>query len=165
MEFEAVSQFVILAMFVVLLAMFLGPPLVFAVLYWLDRRQTQHAVLRNYPILGRFRYLLEHIGPELRQYLFNADLEGKPFTREGYLSIVFAGKYLNTLISLGSKRDFDKPGWYVRNAMLPTLIDDMAAIREPRIPTRRYVIHDEGLFSRKEDLVDADVAPWTLDDE
>lgn len=165
MEFESVSQFVILAMFVVLLAMFLGPPLVFAVLYWLDRRQTQHAVLRNYPILGRFRYLLEHIGPELRQYLFNADLEGKPFTREGYLSIVFAGKYLKTLISFGSKRDFDKPGWYVRNAMLPTLIDDMAAIREPRIPTRRYEIQDEGLFSRKEDLVDADVAPWTLDDE
>ena len=123
MEFESVSQFVILAMFVVLLVMFLGPPLVFALLYWLDRRQTQHAVLRNYPILGRFRYLLEHIGPELRQYLFNADLEGKPFTREGYLSIVFAGKYLNTLISFGSKRDFDKPGWYVRNAMLPTLVD------------------------------------------
>jgi glutamate synthase (ferredoxin) len=165
MEFEAVSQFVIIAMFVVLLAMFLGPPLAFAVLYWLDRRQTQHAVLRNYPILGRLRYLLEHIGPELRQYLFNADLEGRPFTREGFLSIVFAGKYLKTLISFGSKRDFDKPGWYVRNAMLPTLTEDMGAIREPRIPTRHYVIADEGLFSRKEALVDTDVAPWTLDDE
>jgi glutamate synthase (ferredoxin) len=53
------------------------------------------------PILGRLRYLLEHIGPEFRQYLFDADLEGKPFTREGYRSIVYAGKYMKTLISFG----------------------------------------------------------------
>ena len=122
MDLDLVTNLVVLAMFFLLLAMFLGPPIVVAVLYLSDRRQTQHAVLRNYPFLGRVRYLLEHIGPELRQYLFNADLEGKPFTREGYRNIVFAGKYLKTLISFGSKRDFDAPGWYVRNATLSTLM-------------------------------------------
>ncbi|RIL87736.1 FMN-binding glutamate synthase family protein, partial [Staphylococcus equorum] len=33
-----------------------------------DRKQKQHSVLRNYPVLARVRYFLESIGPELRQY-------------------------------------------------------------------------------------------------
>ncbi|MEJ7453873.1 FMN-binding glutamate synthase family protein, partial [Staphylococcus xylosus] len=47
---------------------------------WLikDKRQTQHSVLRNYPLLARIRYLSEKMGPELRQYLFSGDNEGKP---------------------------------------------------------------------------------------
>ena len=93
----------------ILVVMFLGPPILLVGLYLTDRRQTQHAVLRNFPILGRLRYLFEHVGPEFRQYLFDADLEGKPFTREGYRAIVFAGKYMKTLISFGSKRDFEAP--------------------------------------------------------
>lgn len=47
-------------------------------LYFIDRRQKQHPVLRNYPVIGRARYLFETIGPELRQYLFDHDTEGKP---------------------------------------------------------------------------------------
>ena len=86
---EALNQVALLAIFALLLVMFLGPPVFFVVLYLSDRRQKQHAVLRNYPILGRLRYLLEHVGPEFRQYLFDADLEGKPYTREGYRSSVF----------------------------------------------------------------------------
>src|SRR6476659_2109711 len=43
----------------------------------MDRSQKQHPVLRNYPIVGRARYFFETIGPELRQYLFSNDLEGK----------------------------------------------------------------------------------------
>ncbi len=165
MSSDALTQLAVLAIFALLFAMFLGPPLVLGLLYLSDRRQTQHAVLRNFPILGRVRYLLEHVGPELRQYLFDADLEGKPFTREGYRTIVFAGKYLKTLISFGSKRDFEEPGWYLRNALLPTLLEDMGARREPRVHTRRYEIDAEGLFARREHLVERDVAPWTLSDE
>ncbi len=165
MSFDAVTQLFVVAIFVVLLAMFLGPPVVAAVLYRADRRQAQHAVLRNYPILGRLRYLLEHVGPEFRQYLFDADLEGNPFPRDRYRSIVFAGKYMKTLVSFGSKRDFERPGWYIRNALLPTLVEDLAVVRSPRIPTKHYVIEREGLFTRRERLVDTDVAPWTLSDE
>ena len=42
-------------------------------LYFFDRSQKQHAILRNYPILGRVRYMFEKAGPEVRQYLFNDD--------------------------------------------------------------------------------------------
>lgn len=41
-----------------------------ALLLFKDKRQKQHSVLRNYPLLARIRYFGEKIGPELRQYLF-----------------------------------------------------------------------------------------------
>ena len=104
----------------ILVVMFTGPPLLIGALYLRDRLQTQHAVLRNFPLLGRMRYLLEHVGPELRQYLFDADREGKPFSRDEYMGVVFSGKYLRSMMSFGSKRDFSKPGWYLRNAIIVT---------------------------------------------
>jgi glutamate synthase (ferredoxin) len=150
--------------FGVLLAMAAGPPLYLLLLWWSDRRQNQHAVLRAFPLLGRLRYLLEHIGPELRQYLFDADGAGKPFSRNEFLSVVFAAKYLKTLISFGSKRDFEQPGWYLRNALFPSLGGDLAVASAPALATRRYEIEHEGLLHRKETLGDATVAAWTLDD-
>ncbi|NNL67320.1 MAG: FMN-binding glutamate synthase family protein [Myxococcales bacterium] len=144
--------------------MFLVPPLVLLCIWFLDQRQDQHAVLRNFPLLGRIRYLLEHIGPELRQYLFDGDREGKPFSRDEYGTVVFAGKYLKTLVSFGSKRNFEAPGWYLRNALLATLADDVATVLEPKIATHRYVIDDEGLFSRRERIETVEVSPWTLAD-
>jgi len=159
------SDLIVVLTFALLLTMMSVPPLLLAYLYWSDRRQSQHAVLRNFPLLGRLRYLLEHIGPELRQYLFDADLEGKPFSREEYRSVVFAGKYLKTLVSFGSKRDFALEGWYLRNAMLPTLMEDMAVDLEPTISTRFYVTDEEGLFSRSEHLKPQELRPWTLSED
>jgi len=164
MTLSQLSDVAILLTFVLVFCMVAVPPLVLLHLWWVDRRQDQHAVLRNYPLLGRLRYLLEHVGPELRQYLFDGDREGKPFSRDEYGTVVSAGKYLKTLISFGSKRDFEAPGWYLRNALLPTLLDDMHVLREPKIETRRYVIRKEGLFARRERLEPVEVSPWTLDE-
>lgn len=47
-----------------------------------DLNQTRHAILRNYPIIGHIRFMLEHIRPEIRQYFFEADTDGRPFPRE-----------------------------------------------------------------------------------
>ncbi len=46
-----------------------------------DAFQHKHAILRNYPILGHFRYLLEGIRPEIMQYFVETDTEGRPFNR------------------------------------------------------------------------------------
>jgi glutamate synthase domain-containing protein 2 len=46
-----------------------------------DLQQTRHAILRNYPIIGHFRFLLEFIRPELRQYFIEGDGEAVPFSR------------------------------------------------------------------------------------
>lgn len=47
-----------------------------------DIYQPKHAVLRNYPIIGHFRYLIESIRPELRQYIVESDDEKLPFSRK-----------------------------------------------------------------------------------
>ena len=47
-----------------------------------DLSQTRHAVLRNYPILGHLRFMLEDIRPEIRQYFFEDDKSGMPFPRD-----------------------------------------------------------------------------------
>ncbi|RYD83432.1 MAG: FMN-binding glutamate synthase family protein [Sphingobacteriales bacterium] len=46
-----------------------------------DLVQKKHTILRNFPVLGHFRYLLESIGPEIRQYFVESDISGRPFTR------------------------------------------------------------------------------------
>ncbi len=46
-----------------------------------DLTQTRHALLRNYPVIGHVRYLVEEIRPELRQYLFEDDSDALPFSR------------------------------------------------------------------------------------
>jgi glutamate synthase domain-containing protein 2 len=48
---------------------------------WKDYFQKKHGVIGNYPLLGRFRYLLESIRPELRQYFWEADTEELPYSR------------------------------------------------------------------------------------
>lgn len=54
-----------------------------------DLIQTQHAVLRNYPILGHIRYLVEGIRPEIRQYLLESDDDRLPFSRS-QRSLIYA---------------------------------------------------------------------------
>jgi glutamate synthase (ferredoxin) len=140
------------------------PPTLFLFWYIHDKRQSQHSILRNFPLLGRIRYFLEMMGPELRQYMFSGDTEAKPFSRSDFTNIVVSGKYMKTLIAFGSKRDFKEPGWYLRNSMFPKLAVEMSVTMGPKIRTKRYV-GTEGLFSRKEHLEEVKVSPWTLNPE
>ncbi len=54
-------------------------PLILMGLY--DMYQSKKTIRRNFPLLGRMRYLLESLGPEMRQYFIETDLDGKPFNR------------------------------------------------------------------------------------
>ena len=47
-----------------------------------DLIQTRHSVLRNYPISAHLRFLLEDMRPEMRQYFFESDKDGAPFSRD-----------------------------------------------------------------------------------
>ncbi|NVK43230.1 MAG: FMN-binding glutamate synthase family protein, partial [Oceanospirillaceae bacterium] len=51
------------------------------VMYQIDRHQTRHSIRRNYPLVGRFRYMFEHLGEFFRQYFFAMDREEMPFNR------------------------------------------------------------------------------------
>ena len=61
------------------------PILIFGALTLLglrDLTQKSHAVLRNYPISAHLRFLLEEIRPEMRQYFFESEKDGMPFSRD-----------------------------------------------------------------------------------
>jgi glutamate synthase domain-containing protein 2 len=67
------------------MGMDLWPAIVFLLLVLLgirDTRQTRHAILRNYPVIGHLRFLLEFIRPEMRQYFIEGDNEAAPFSRQ-----------------------------------------------------------------------------------
>jgi len=134
-------------------------------LYFYDKSQKQHAILRNFPILGRMRYVMEKTGPELRQYLFDDDNDGEPFNREEYLHMVMPGKYLNNVIGFGSKRDFEESGYYIRNAMFTKQNEEMRVDNSNLIDTMRYVVDEDNLFSRKEHREDIPTLPWLLPEE
>lgn len=62
-----------------LISLFAGA---FVVLGFKDRFQQQHAILRNYPIIGHIRFLMEQFRPEIRQYFIESDTDELPFSRE-----------------------------------------------------------------------------------
>ena len=46
-----------------------------------DVLQTKHAIRRNFPVIGRMRYVLEAIRPEIMQYFVETDTQGRPLNR------------------------------------------------------------------------------------
>lgn len=133
--------------------------------YFIDRKQRQHPVLRNYPLIGRARYFIETIGPELRQYLFDSDLEGKPISRHDYQHIVKSAKYKQDIVSFGSKRDFDQPGHYIRNSMFPKLAEELKVDLNEKIKTQKYILKKEPLFAQKKETFEKDESIAYLLDE
>lgn len=144
---------VLMIMFIVIVALIVLGIIVFAI-YFLgfDRRQRKHSILRNYPLLGRMRYFFEKIGPELRQYWFHGDNEGRPFSRDEYETIVRSAKYKEDEIGFGSKRNFDAAGHFIRNDMFPKLVSELAVDREAITLTKKYVLIKDPLFTNRVEI-------------
>lgn len=152
--------------FGIIILFFLIPIFFFVYLYWKDINQHRHPVLRNYPILGRVRYFLEKIGPELRQYLFNSDTEGKPFSRDDYEHVVKSAKYKRNVIGFGSKRDFEEAGFYMRNSMFPKQVEELRMDRETKVKTKKYLLVKDTLFAQRDEyLMGEESLAYLLKDE
>lgn len=85
--------------------------LVAVVLY--DLNQKRHAILRNFPLIGHLRYLLEKIGPELRQYIVTSNDEERPFSRDQRRWIYASAKKENNYFGFGTDNDLDVARNYV----------------------------------------------------
>lgn len=141
-------------------------PLILALwLYIHDERQNEHSVLKNYPLLGRFRYIVEKTGPEFRQYLFHNDREGKPFNRKEFEYVNKAGKYNTRMMGYGAERDFTEDGWYLVNDMFPVQAEELRIDQSEPIKTKLYDIDKEQLFKRKEHRFDSELDPVYLHDD
>jgi len=104
------------------------------VMYQIDKRQTVHTIRRNYPLLGRFRYIFEELGEFFRQYFFAMDREEMPFNRAQRSWVYRAAKNIDNTVAFGSTRDLRKPGtYYFLNCPFPTLSEDAAATQQMRI--------------------------------
>ena len=67
-----------------------------------DLVQRKHAILRNFPIIGHLRYILESVGPELRQYIVTDNDEERPFTRDQRTWIYASAKRQNNYFGFGT---------------------------------------------------------------
>ena len=102
--------------------------LLLAVLYVIDITQTQHAIRRNFPVIGRLRYRMEHLGVFFRQYFYAMDREEMPFNRAQRAWVYRAAKNLDTTQPFGSTRDLRPPGTILfANATFPTLDTEPAS--------------------------------------
>lgn len=99
--------------------------LAIAVLYVIDRTQTKHAIRRNYPVIGRMRYIMEDLGTFFRQYFFAMDREEMPFNRAQRSYVYRAAKNVDTTGAFGSTRDIRPSGTVLFvNCPFPTLERD-----------------------------------------
>lgn len=85
-----------------------------------DALQTQKTVLRNFPLLGRIRYALEAIRPEIRQYFIEGDQEEHPFSREKRSLIYQRSKGQLDTLPFGTKRNVYRIGYeWINHSLAP----------------------------------------------
>jgi glutamate synthase domain-containing protein 2 len=95
------------------------------VLYIIDVTQKKHAVRRNFPVVGRFRYLFEHMGEFFRQYFFALDREEMPFNRAQRSWAYRAAKKDDTTVAFGSSLNISPTGTAIFvNCAYPMLEED-----------------------------------------
>ena len=101
-----------------------------------DVTQRRHAVLRNFPLIGHLRFLLERIGPELRQYIVTDNDEERPFSRDQRRWVYSSAKLENPYFGFGTDTDIDLDGHAIFGQStfphVPT-DDDPAMLRCPKV--------------------------------
>jgi glutamate synthase domain-containing protein 2 len=90
-------------------ALVITVPLLFLVI--LNVRQKKHAILRNFPVIGYLRYFFEFIRPEIRQYFFESDMDGKPFNRRQRSIVYQRAKNEKETVAFGMQSDPNAPGF------------------------------------------------------
>ena len=96
-----------------------------AIMFVQDRFQSTHAIRRNYPIIGRFRYTFEHMGEFFRQYFFAPDRSELPFNRAQRSWVYRASKNISDTIAFGSTLETTKDGNVIfSNHPYPVLEED-----------------------------------------
>lgn len=85
----------------------LGLALVVLAVIAYDLVQREHAILRNFPVIGHFRYIFEAVGPELRQYIVTSNNEEKPFSRDERRWVYASAKKQNNYFGFGTDHDLE----------------------------------------------------------
>ncbi len=97
-----------------------------------DLLQRKHSILRNYPVIGHLRYLLEDIRPEIQQYFVERDWDGRPYDRDTRSLIYERAKGVNEEKPFGTELDVNEIGHEY-------LVHSTAPLSEPDDPPRVLV--------------------------
>jgi glutamate synthase domain-containing protein 2 len=129
MKMDVLHQFALgfLEVGALLLSFLLGL-LILAVIYMyiVDVTQTSQTIRRNYPVIGRFRYMFEHLGEFFRQYFFAQDREELPFNRAQRAWVYRAAKDLDSTVAFGSTHPLNQPGDFIfLNGLFPPLEEEI----------------------------------------
>ena len=104
------------------------------VIFIIDITQTKHAIRRNFPVVGRFRYIFEHMGEFFRQYFFALDREEMPFNRAQRSWAYRAAKGVDNTVAFGSTLNLTPPGTPIFvNCPYPMLDDEMLPSHPQRL--------------------------------
>ena len=88
-----------------------------------DLRQTKRALLRNYPVIGHLRFLLEWIRPEIRQYFLESDREAVPFSRQQRSLVYQRSKGESDKRPFGTQLDVHQQGYeWINHSLQPTTL-------------------------------------------
>ena len=105
-----------------------GPFLIFA---WLvgvgvyDLRQTKRSILRNYPVIGHLRFMMEFVRPEIRQYFIESDNEATPFSRAQRSLVYQRAKNEPDKRPFGTQLDVHAEGYeWMNHSVAPTKLSD-----------------------------------------
>ncbi|RMF18948.1 MAG: FMN-binding glutamate synthase family protein [Candidatus Dadabacteria bacterium] len=100
-----------------------------------DMIQRAHAIRRNFPVLGRMRYVLESLRPEVRQYFIESDQEETPFSREKRAIVYSRAKHELSTLPFGTQRDAYRIGYeWINHSLNPKVspsVEDACAYRVP----------------------------------
>lgn len=121
-DFIIFSIDVFASIFIVALGLIVLTIIVF---YFRDITQTKHAIRRNYPVIGRFRYFFERQGEFFRQYFFALDREEMPFNRAERSWVYRAAKDVDRTAAFGSTQSLEVTGTVMfMNCAFPTLDEE-----------------------------------------
>jgi glutamate synthase domain-containing protein 2 len=91
---------------------------------WHDYLQTQHSILRNFPVIGHMRYLLETIRPEMYQYFVESDTEGTPFDRAQRNVVYQRSKNVRDTVPFGTQEDVYEVGYeWLNHSLAPVHVE------------------------------------------
>jgi glutamate synthase domain-containing protein 2 len=91
----------------------------------MDLIQTHHAILRNYPIIGHIRFMLEAVRPELRQYMIEDDRDPVPFSREHRALVYRRAKDVHDANPFGTVKDVSAVGYgWIAHSIRPKTLTD-----------------------------------------
>ncbi|WP_171235063.1 FMN-binding glutamate synthase family protein [Ruegeria sp. HKCCA6837] len=90
-----------------------------------DLMTTKHNVLNNYPVLGHFRYMLEFVSPEIRQYFVETNESGRPFNRITRSLVYARAKGQQDTQAFGTQYDITQVGYHRTNhSLVPKEVEE-----------------------------------------